>query len=248
MRGAVILIIGILFIWTSGSAIASNGGGHRLNISDVEELTTHAADLGISNEAMANLQDVLHHLEKRQSKYREEEAFVEYLYYFTHRKLLKSYTKYPTLGETLEQGDYDCLTATAIYSILLSELHIKHAVIETNYHIYIIVNPDTEKQQLIETTDPRYGLISDQEEIEASQNTYLKNNLATGNSLISFDFNIERRLEQKELIGLLYYNQSIKELNDGNWDKARQIAERALEYYSQTRVSTLINIIDAPAM
>lgn len=248
MRGVVILIITILGILPSVVCLAGSGSGHKLKIDDVKEVILVDSEINYSNLALEKINSVLAHLEKRQGKYRSEGDFLEYLYFYTHRKLLKTYTQYPTLEETLLNGDYDCLTATAIYSLLLSELSIEHAVIETNYHIYILVNPDTENQFLIETTDPRNGFIADQDEIQASRNEYLKNNLSERNTLISFDFNIERRLEHKELLGLLFYNQSIKELNSGHWEKARAIAHRALEYYSATRVSTLVNIIDSPQM
>ena len=233
----------LLVILQINSAEASTGNDHHVGIDDIANILLKD-ELRANQQALDRINDVLEHLEKRQFKYRYEADFVEYLYYYTHRKLLKSYTEYPTLEETLMEGKYDCLTATAVYAILLNELNIEHAVIETNYHIYILVHPDSKQELLIETTDPMNGFVKDQMEVEASKNNYLKNNFETRNTLISFDFNIERKLEQKEIIGLLYYNQAIKQINLGNWEIADQFAEKASDYYSEKRVSTLIGMID----
>lgn len=248
MRGVVTGIFIILAVFHSEITFASSDPKHEIGIEDVEVMLSLKSTLEGNHVALEKINKVLAHLERRQDKYRSEDDFVEYLYYYTHRRLLKNYIEYPTLEETLISGNYDCLTATAIYSILLSELAIDHAVVETNYHIYIIINPDTEEELLFETTDPRYGFIDDQDEISASKRSYLSDNSTARNTLISFDYNIQRRLENKELIGLLYYNQSIKEVNNGDWEKALEIAKKAFEYYSETRVSTLINIIDSASL
>ena len=169
MRGVVTGIFIILTAFHFEIAFASSNPKHEIGIEDVENMLSIRSTLGSNQLAIEKINKVLSHLENRQGKYRMEDDFVEYLYYYTHRKLLKTYSEYPTIEETLVSGNYDCLTATAIYSILLNELSIEHAVVETNYHIYIIVNPDSERELLIETTDPRYGFIDDQSEISASK-------------------------------------------------------------------------------
>jgi hypothetical protein len=88
-------------------------------------------------------------------------------------------------------------------------------------------------------------LIEEEEEIVTYRNQYVQSNIAERNTLIDLDLNIERSLEQKELIGLLYYNQSVKEINEGHWEKAKLIADQALEYYKKSRVYTLVSIIDS---
>ena len=245
MRGNLSISILILLLWQFNIALASNGNGYALKISDIEEVLTLKTDSESNSEAIDKINRVLDHLKRRQGKYKSESDFVEYLYYYTHQKLLRRYSEYPTLKETLLDGRYDCLTATATYSILLSELAIEHNVIETNYHVYIIVYPENADQLLIETTDPLNGYIDDQDEISSSRNSYVQSNMAERNTIIDFDFDIERPLEKKELIGLLFYNQSIREANNGHWDKAREIAKMAYQYYSKERVSTLVNIIDS---
>lgn len=237
------LIFVLLACLQLAPAMATPGPNHYIGLDDVVKLLLKD-EIHINHAALEKINDVLVHLEKRQLKYKSEDDFVEYLYYYTHRKILKAYSEYPSLEETLLDGKYDCLTATAVYAILLNELDISHAIVETNYHIYILVHPGTANELLIETTDPRNGFIKGQDEVRVSKNHYLRNNLEPRNTLISFDFDLERKLAQKEIIGLLYYNQAIKQINLGDWQKASEFASMAKEYYTETRVSTLIEMID----
>jgi TolA-binding protein len=245
MKAVVWAPISFLFFFYSSTVEAKVVEPYRTSISDVEEILSLKSEFAKNEAVLGKLNEVIIQLKKRQDLYKNEKDFVEYTFYLTHRKLLKDYDKYASLTETLVSGKYDCLTATAVYSIILSELDITHAVVETNYHIYILVNPDTPNELFLETTDPRNGLISDPGEIEDAKEKHLLANTTQNNALIHFDFNIERRLEGKELVGLLYYNQSIKALNSGDWSEAYNIAMQAIDYYPNERLLKLIGIINS---
>ena len=73
---------------------------------------------------------------------------------------------------------------------------------------------------------------------------YREDNYAKRNTLIEFDFDIERRLEGSELVGLLYYNQSIRALNQDEWVKARNLSYNAFEFYPNERVKSLIDVLE----
>lgn len=244
MKTVVWALLSFMIFFSSVRIEAKVVEPHRISLNDVEELLSLKTEFAKNEAVLGKLNIVIAQLKKRQGLYKSENDFVEYAFYLTHRKLLKDYDKYASLTETLVVGKYDCLTATAVYSIILGELGIKHAVVETNYHIYILVNPDTEDEIFLETTDPRYGFISNPVEIEASKEKHLMANATQNSALVHFDFNIERRLEGKELVGLLYYNQSIKALNSGKWEEAFDIAQEAFNYYPNERLIKLIDIID----
>ncbi len=74
-------------------------------------------------------------------------AFIE-----THRKFLKKYSQYSDISQVFTTGKYDCLTATSIYSVVLDRLNFDYNIIETNYHIFIVVNT-SHGEVLLETTD-----------------------------------------------------------------------------------------------
>src|SRR6478736_5799138 len=48
-----------------------------------------------------------------------------------HRSFLKSYHAYATISDVFEKGNYDCLSGTYFLSRALTDLGIKHRIIET---------------------------------------------------------------------------------------------------------------------
>ena len=239
-RGFFLCVAVCLFVITALKA--HEKGTPKVGINDVENLLLKNSE--INDNALSKLQLVLNNLTKKQKQYKNERDFVEHLYYFTHRKILKKYDQYASLSATLATGAYDCLTATAVYSILLTELSIPHAVVETNYHIYILVYPDSDGEILLETTDPAYGFITEASKIQHLKSVYKLANDEQEIGQAELSLNIERRLQDKELIGLLYYNQSVNELNQGNWHLAEDLAKRAIVYYPNIRLTKLIEHID----
>ena len=67
---------------------------------------------GIFNEYVADLAS-------KRNKGLADEDFLSTLYYKTHKKFLKNYRAYSSFGEVLQEGKYDCLSATVLYTLLL---------------------------------------------------------------------------------------------------------------------------------
>ena len=244
MRRVGIKVFVLIALFTFANSDVYSKVTPKLGVADLADVLFDQSGIKDNAEALAKFKLVLTTLTKKQKQYKQDKDFIEYLYYFTHRKLFKKYEQYPSLAETLTIGEYDCLTATAVYSILLTELSVPHAVVETNYHIYLLVYPDTENEILLEATDPRYGFIADRTLIEKHKLVYRQDNKDLKTDQVDLKINIERRLEGQELIGLLYYNLSVKELNLGNWQKANDLAAQANEFYPNIRVRNLMNFID----
>jgi len=183
------------------------------------------------------------HLAKKQAKYKSQSQFVEYTFYYLHKKLLKKYKQYASINQTMETGVYDCVTATAVYSLFLTELEIPYSVVETNYHIYVLVFPGTENEVLLETTDPIAGFISNSTEIVKRKLLYVKSNSEVKKNQVDLAWNVETSLNGTELMGVLLYNQSIKQYNVGNKSEAISLAIDALTYYSSARIKTYLSFI-----
>ena len=182
-------------------------------------------------------------LEKKQLKYKNEQAFAEHVFYYIHNRLLKDYTEYASLDQTLQTGSYDCVTATAMYSLFFSELDVPYTVVETNYHLYILVFPGTDSEALIETTDPVAGFVSNKNEVAERKEIYLKGNQEVRANQVDLKWDVEHALGGSELIGLLLFNQSVKHYNLGNKNKALELANEALIYYPSSRIRTYVQFL-----
>ena len=188
--------------------------------------------------------DAVNHLLLKQPRYKKAEDFAEYVYYFVHKKFLRDYQEFSSIDNTIAGGEYDCLTGTAMYSFFFTELGIPFSVVENNFHIYLLLYPGTENEILLETTDPRHGFVKDSKTISHLKQEYAKRNYQ-GTARVKLDMDVDKTLKGYELVGLLLYNQSVKNVNLGKIDQALELAEKSLEYYSGERITKLIKWLNA---
>ncbi|MEQ9413190.1 MAG: hypothetical protein RIF39_05140 [Cyclobacteriaceae bacterium] len=173
-----------------------------------------------------------------------DRLFLKSVFNITHRQLLKEYDQYAGFGEIFKGGKYDCLTATALYSVLLNELGYPHRIIETNYHIFLLVDTN-DGQVLMESTDPLDGFEYQPEKIESRIAQYkLDQEKAISNELnYPFSYSLFNEVTPAELTGLLYYNQCVKAFNTKQWSKAIQLLEVAKVYYNSPRIAEMENLL-----
>ncbi len=162
-----------------------------------------------------------------------------------HRKFLKNYKAYSQFNEAFDNGNYDCLTGTAFFSVVLEGLKFKHRIIETNYHIFLLVNT-SQGEILIETTDRYFGFKTKAEEIDNSLNQYKKNLLvasSTKKQYYQYHTNLFREVNGMQLSGLLYFNQAVVAYNQHNWLLCAEKLEKARAIYNNARAEELTEIL-----
>ena len=169
---------------------------------------------------------------------RSERQLVGSVFSLTHRLLLKEYKQYSGFGEIFSHGRYDCLTATALYSLILDRLGFDYSIIETNYHIFLIVETD-EGQVLIESTDPIDGFVDDRKQIEERLKSYREAGLSPDKPYYPSTFNLYQTVDARQLVGLLYFNQSVKAFNQRQWVEAFHLIKQTRIYYNSPRVDEM---------
>ncbi|MEM1407413.1 MAG: hypothetical protein AAGG59_11600 [Bacteroidota bacterium] len=179
------------------------------------------------------LDDYIHSLKIKRAKTKKDKDFVSFVFYKTHRKYLKRYAPFTSLASLSKSGKYDCLSATSLYSYLFSRLGVDHQIIETRYHIYIKVNTD-EGDVLIESTDPIYGYVDRQNEIDERLNEIDKDVVSADNTY-SFSAMVNDRISFKELIGLQYYNLAVNAFNGQHYESAIHLLSKGVIFRNNTR-------------
>lgn len=175
---------------------------------------------------------------------KSDRQILKTVFNITHRQLLKEYNQYAGFGEIIQSGQYDCLTATALYSLLLTRLGYQHKIIETNYHIFLLVQ-STEGEILMESTDPLNGFEYHKDKIEDRIKTYKLDHKVIGNSKINYPFTYQlfNEVTPQQLTGLLYYNQCVKAFNDQQWIKAIQLLNKAKAFYNSPRTVEMEDLL-----
>lgn len=183
-------------------------------------------------------------LEKKKSKTRNDLNFLRILFQKTHKRVLKNYEQHSTFNDLLSQGDFDCVSGSAALGILLERFNYDFDIIETDFHVFIVVNLN-ESNIILESTLPVGGMITSSSKVKSYLDSYKPKEyaqLATFNQRIgdsSFDLSensIFRKVNMIQLAGLLYYNDAILDFNSQKYSKASDQLTKAYVLYPSPRV------------
>lgn len=186
-------------------------------------------------------------LDKKRNKSRNELAFLRTLFQKTHKRVLKNYVQHSTFNDLLSNGNFDCVSGSAALGILLKRYGYEFDIIETDYHVFIMVNLE-DKNLILESTLPIGGMITSPSEVQAYLNSYQPKdnselsiyNKRLGDSTIEIiDNTIFRKVNMNQLAGLLYYNDAILEFNSQKYNKAANQLTKAYVLYPSARISGL---------
>jgi hypothetical protein len=160
----------------------------------------------------------------------------------THRRFLKSYIQYSGIEE-LTAGRFDCLTATSLFADILTKEGYEYTMIETNYHIFIVVNTN-EGDVVLETTDRFGGFISDRKKVERVLSAYRGNVLASATpSHFQYSFSLYQSVSADQLASLLFFNQAVKAFNNHNWVECSEKLEMSSSKNQSPRISELATVL-----
>jgi len=196
-----------------------------------------------SSTARVKLNDHISRLYAKRSQ--KELSFLHKIFWATQKRFLKTYTPYEPFGELFESGKYDCLTATSLYSILLNEFNFDYSIVETNYHIFILVNT-RQGEVLLETTDRYDGFVQDKAEIEKRIGTYRQNSVASSNvksNYYLYSFDLYKKINSAQIAGLLHFNQAVKAFNNQDWRASAEQLDIARRTYDSQRIKELATLL-----
>lgn len=195
------------------------------------------------NEIQVDLNDLLEKLQKKQKTYHNQEDFLEWAFYYVHRKKLGWYDTYVSFGDLFLNKKYDCLTGTILYSYLLEKLGYQFSIHELDYHIFILVHLDN-KNILLEATDPIEGFINDKELIRERLDQFI----ADGNRSIDIKgigeaekdmqgtILVKEMVDLEKLAGLQYFNLAVKAYNQSDFSIAFSHILKAEKLYPCQRI------------
>ena len=175
-----------------------------------------------------------------------DETKLKKLFSLVQIKYLHHYKIGQTVKQTLTTGNYDCLTATSIYAILLQKLGYSYDIKETPQHVYLVVNlKNGRKKILFESTDRSNGFITNPAEISEREIKYAKESsesyenilrIADIHHVAEIDNSKSKTIDLMQLCGLQYFNESVKLYNKGLYKEAFIYIEKAFVFYPSDRI------------
>lgn len=236
-----VVFIGIILLLTGASRAHGVDNGFPVDT----YLKSFLISSDYKTKSISSFDSFLSKLDKKYNASKNERAFVQTVFNKTHQKFLKHFASYATLDETFETGTYNCLTGTILLSLSLHHFNIRHRVIETNYHIFILAETN-EGEILLEATDPLNGFVSDQKDINARIAIYRQNEIQAQNnnkSYYKFNFELYNTVSIEELRGLVFYNMAVDSFSHGQLKTAVDNLVKANALYSSFRTEQFSQIL-----
>jgi hypothetical protein len=237
-RRALIFILPILAM-VQGATVMAQGVKPASYYFDL-----YSKSFGISSSACTDFMKFAKRLERRKNNY-DHHQFLRHVFAKTHQRYLKTYSNYAAFDELSKTGNYNCLTGTALYALLLTHLGYDFKIIETNYHIFLVVNT-AEGKVLFEATDPVKGFIANGAAIEKRINRYKQDQFVqkeSGKNYYLYSFKLFNEVSLDEMLGLLYYNEAIEAFNNHELPKAVMNLDKAIVLYNSPRITEFSKII-----
>lgn len=200
-----------------------------------------------ANEYGVIFDDFIDDIKRKQQRYKRTHKFLEYLFYKVHRKFLRHYQNYVTVERLFDKKYYDCVVGSAFYALVLDELGINYHIIETNYHMFIMLEVD-ERPYLIESTDPVDGFVQGFnnvlkriESIKQREKTIEAEN--ENSETFTYQYVIHRDIDLRQLVGLQYFNQATMAYNKSNFEEAISCVQKGRLFYDSKRMKEMMRLI-----
>jgi len=200
-----------------------------------------------TDQSSQNSESFYQHLDKlgdRRQSFKNDEAFLRFVFSKTHEKFLRNFKSYASFSELFTKGNYNCLTATALYGLVLSHFNVPYQITETNYHIFLTAET-TDGILLFEGTDPQ-GFIVDKKEIDKRIASYRENKInesSIGKTYYHLSCALFREVSLDEIVGLLHYNLAVDAFNHHQLDASINHLDRATAVYCSPRMEELTRIV-----
>lgn len=211
-----------------------------------------AVDASVTPEMYANWKagftKTLDALDAEYATKKKNDKRARFLYEKVHSSFLTKYEEINVFSQVFKNGVYNCVSATALYSLVFERFGIPYAIQERPTHVYLVAYPNEDRVQ-IETTTPVGGYrIFDQ----AFKQQFVKK--LTEYKLISsseyqtqsvddlFDkhfFNNEV-VNIGQLAGIQYYNSALAYVDKGEKEKALEQFEKYYFLYPSEKARFLI--------
>ena len=195
-----------------------------------------------TQEMKDKLQKLFDALEKEKQKKVSEYKLLQIVFNYLFDNQLYKYKALTTFDKTIAQKEFDCLTGTLLFTLVLEKLGFRYAIHETNYHVYLTVITQ-EGEVLIETTDRQFGLQKNKyliaKKIHEYKRQYEKAKEENKNAYTSL-LQIDRQIDLIQLVGLHYFNQAVNAYNQKDFEKAIKILKQSMQLYDADRSAELM--------
>ncbi len=189
-------------------------------------------------------------LESKKIRKKNRKKQIKLIYKYVHSTLLKKYVEDAFFKDLFKHGQYNCVTASALYALLMEHYQIDYQIKETPNHVYLIAEP-LRSNILLESTNPRNGLQVMSDDYKRKYINYLAANKIISedeveseslHNLFEEHHNKDVTIDIYQLAALQYYNKGVFLLKAKKTDAAIKNLEKANLIYPSNGVRFMLNL------
>lgn len=173
---------------------------------------------------------------------RQPKAFAKLLFKEVHNYFFRQYQESALFSQIFINGKYNCVSASALYAIILDHYSVSYAIKELPTHIYLVAFPGTFNIQF-EATNPKGLFIPDPRAQEDYVNRLIKAKYTTQEyvSRLGYPKAFQEFYYAKDniniinLAGIQYSNETIHLVNNKKTEEAMHMAMKAYNLYPSKR-------------
>jgi len=152
-----------------------------------------------------------------------------------HDSYFKKYELQAYFDEIFTDGIFNCVTASALYSVIFENIGIPYSIKISINHVYLVAYPET-NSILVETTNPMEQYYIYDQHFKERYIEYLTTikiisedeaKSKTVEELFNEYFYREKDISLQNLIGILYYNRAVSLMEDKKHEEAFSSFEKA---------------------
>ena len=180
---------------------------------------------------------------------RKNEKKVRYVYDYIHKTFLTKYEINNKFEDIFANGFYNCVSASALYALVFSELNMPFVIKEKPTHVYLIAYPDAEKIT-VESTNPLGGSYVPEPQFKQTFVKVLKDQkLISAQEYASRDvdelfdehyYGSDQNISLLQLAGIQYMNAALYLIDEKNFSRAAEELEKAYLLYPSERIGYLL--------
>ncbi|ALI99788.1 hypothetical protein [Rufibacter tibetensis] len=160
---------------------------------------------------------------------------VKLIFDVAHRQFLKKYEEVASFDQIMKTGTYNCVSATALYALVLEHYGIDYEVKQLPTHVYLVADPKGSKI-MMETTNPLGGYFVPDPKFKKSYVEYLQKGKLVSeeevrtkgvDAVFNENFKADKSINFQQLVSLQYYNEGLKQYEDQAYEKSGKAFQKA---------------------
>lgn len=176
-----------------------------------------------------------------------EEKLIRALHKKVHERFLTRYRALVEFNEIFVTGEYNCVSSTALFALVLEELEIPYYVQEQPGHVLIMAYPNTSNITVEMTTVKNAFVIPPRKDINRAIANLLELQLVTPKQVKAMGdvavydmfFNVRSKITIDQLIGIQFFNHAITSVNNDQAESSLSEICKAERFYDVYRTKIL---------